>query len=149
MTSKVIPLAASRRRAPGQPTTVDRIETYWWGFVLFMCSSPFPFIFQRVDPYDPFSLLQQKSLYIYFKMAVLLPVLWQAWSHREKLYAFAIQNIFLIFFVVLAFISSLWALSPYLAARSAFDLALTLLVCATMASSLKIESLIAAIGCFF
>src|SRR5271155_3803028 len=65
-------------------------EAYWWGFVLFMCSTPFPFVFQpNLDPNNPFSLLQEKSLYIYFKMAVVLPAFWRAWLQREKLYKFA------------------------------------------------------------
>jgi exopolysaccharide production protein ExoQ len=127
---------------------ISRLELLYWGITLFLCSDPLPFVFQHVNPYDPFSLLKEKSLYIYVKIAAIIPVVWRAWPHREKLARVARQNLPGILLVLFALLSSIWSLSPYLAARSALDLGMTFFVCVALVALYRPEDLVSLIASF-
>src|ERR1700678_1036842 len=134
-----------RMAAQAQSRSLDLL---FWGITLFLCSDPLPFVFQHVNPYDPFSLLKEKSLYVYVKMAALVPVFWRAWPYREKLYGVVRQNFPGLIFVIFAWASSIWSLSPYLAARTAFDLTMTLFLCVTLVALYRPDYLVSVIASF-
>ena len=52
-------------------------------------------------------------------------------------------------FVMLAWLSTIWSLSAYLAGRTAFDMTLTLIACATVASTFDPKFVVAVLRCVF
>jgi exopolysaccharide production protein ExoQ len=138
------------RRMPAAPAPkTGRFELFLLAGILFMCTGPFPFVFQNVDPHNPFSILQEKSLYIYFKIAAILPAVWLGLSYRSRLADFIRTNLSLLLFVLVMWVSSMWAASTYYAARTAFDMTMTLFVCATIASLYDRAFVVSVLGTYF